>query len=433
MKDHDRRRDPRGRCEVARIRLVLPPGTGSLRAWGRVVGMSKVGLGADTLEGQPGGLGDFRDRGKPEEGLGLCLSGGGYRAMLFHVGALWRLYEAGLLKQCKADLKRLRRLDHAGLLALKWSGLPATRRWVGPTSSGSWSDPSAALPTTTLDVWGSFGGIFLPGSIADRVAKAYAEHLYGERHTAGSAGRAALRHQRHERPVRSAVALLKALYGATIAWAWSKTRRSGSRWRSRHRRLSRLFSRRWTSTLTRRPSARQRARPPEGALHRRSRADRWRRVRQPRPGNRLEALRYGPRQRCRRQDATGAGARDRLGTALGARPGHHRQPGAAGSQRCRCGCPSTRPCNSLLCRESISCRLRRCPLDRQDDQGQTASEGETAMVDLAIPEFRLPEPHQRRSPSPADPPLAGDRRRGACRRALGRSARSHEHGRRRLG
>ncbi len=32
----------------------------------------------------------------PEAGVALCLSGGGYRAMLFHVGALLRLKEAGL-------------------------------------------------------------------------------------------------------------------------------------------------------------------------------------------------------------------------------------------------------------------------------------------------------------------------------------------------
>src|ERR1035437_6460162 len=33
----------------------------------------------------------------PSEGIGLCLSGGGYRAMLFHLGALWRLNELGYL------------------------------------------------------------------------------------------------------------------------------------------------------------------------------------------------------------------------------------------------------------------------------------------------------------------------------------------------
>ena len=33
---------------------------------------------------------------KLEPGVALCLSGGGYRAMLFHVGALWRLNELGI-------------------------------------------------------------------------------------------------------------------------------------------------------------------------------------------------------------------------------------------------------------------------------------------------------------------------------------------------
>jgi NTE family protein len=33
---------------------------------------------------------DAREK-KPELGTALCLSGGGYRAMLFHLGAIWRL------------------------------------------------------------------------------------------------------------------------------------------------------------------------------------------------------------------------------------------------------------------------------------------------------------------------------------------------------
>ena len=33
----------------------------------------------------------------PSRGIALCLSGGGYRAMLFHVGSLWRLAELGYL------------------------------------------------------------------------------------------------------------------------------------------------------------------------------------------------------------------------------------------------------------------------------------------------------------------------------------------------
>jgi hypothetical protein len=35
----------------------------------------------------------------PQDGMGLCLSGGGFRAMLFHLGAIWRLNQAGMLPQ----------------------------------------------------------------------------------------------------------------------------------------------------------------------------------------------------------------------------------------------------------------------------------------------------------------------------------------------
>ena len=42
-------------------------------------------------------LSPVADAGPVDEGaqdeIGLCLSGGGYRAMLFHVGVLWRLNE----------------------------------------------------------------------------------------------------------------------------------------------------------------------------------------------------------------------------------------------------------------------------------------------------------------------------------------------------
>lgn len=60
---------------------------------------------------------------KPEAGTALCLSGGGYRAMLFHVGVLWRLYEARLLQ----DVQRLSSVSGgsitAAVLGLKWQRL----------------------------------------------------------------------------------------------------------------------------------------------------------------------------------------------------------------------------------------------------------------------------------------------------------------------
>jgi hypothetical protein len=39
----------------------------------------------------------------PIDGTALCLSGGAYRAMLFHVGAIWRLNELGYLPKLAAE------------------------------------------------------------------------------------------------------------------------------------------------------------------------------------------------------------------------------------------------------------------------------------------------------------------------------------------
>ena len=59
----------------------------------------------------------------PIPGCGLCLSGGGYRAMLFHIGSLWRLNEAGYLRK----LDRISSVSGgsitAGVLGLHWDKL----------------------------------------------------------------------------------------------------------------------------------------------------------------------------------------------------------------------------------------------------------------------------------------------------------------------
>ena len=53
------------------------------------------------ITGASSGLGEgmAREYARMGRNLALCLSGGGYRAMLFHVGMLWRLNEVGLLSQ----------------------------------------------------------------------------------------------------------------------------------------------------------------------------------------------------------------------------------------------------------------------------------------------------------------------------------------------
>ena len=58
----------------------------------------------DSLPASPAGAAqqaaDFKwDGGALEPGLALALSGGGFRAMLFHAGALMRLNELGILSR----------------------------------------------------------------------------------------------------------------------------------------------------------------------------------------------------------------------------------------------------------------------------------------------------------------------------------------------
>src|SRR5215467_3631485 len=79
---------------------------------------------APTTNLQPVRFISDADKAKqPQPGMALCLSGGGYRAMLFHLGALWRLNEVGLLK----GLKRISSVSGgsitAGMLGLKWKQL----------------------------------------------------------------------------------------------------------------------------------------------------------------------------------------------------------------------------------------------------------------------------------------------------------------------
>src|ERR1700730_18981396 len=63
---------------------------------------------------------------QPEEGIGLALSGGGYRAMVFHVGALIRLNEVALLRKIKRISSVSGGSITAGVLGTSWTDLKFT-------------------------------------------------------------------------------------------------------------------------------------------------------------------------------------------------------------------------------------------------------------------------------------------------------------------
>ena len=63
------------------------------------------------------------ERVRVPDGTALCLSGGGYRAMLFHVGALWRLNELGYLTRLDRVSSVSGGSITAGCLAVGWRDL----------------------------------------------------------------------------------------------------------------------------------------------------------------------------------------------------------------------------------------------------------------------------------------------------------------------
>jgi NTE family protein len=116
---------------------------------------------------------------KLDDGIALCLSGGGYRAMLFHAGSLLRLYELGIL----GEVKRISSVSGgsitAGVLGKNWSKLS-----LDPILPDDFLalivNPIRALASKTIDRSSIIGGTLLLGAASDRIANAYRKHLFGD-------------------------------------------------------------------------------------------------------------------------------------------------------------------------------------------------------------------------------------------------------------
>jgi NTE family protein len=117
---------------------------------------------------------------RPREGTALCLSGGGYRAMVFHAGVLRRLNEVGYLPKLDFVSSVSGGSITAGILARAWKDL----RFEGDRATNLEKlvlDPVRAMAGRNLDVRSVLGGLIRPGQrISDRVAGAYSEHLFQE-------------------------------------------------------------------------------------------------------------------------------------------------------------------------------------------------------------------------------------------------------------
>lgn len=115
------------------------------------------------------------------DGIALCLSGGGYRAMLFHLGALWRLNELGWLQK----LERISSVSGGsitnGVLGLGWNKLAFDDDGVATRFNEVLTEPLRSFASRTVDIRAVLAGIFTSDSAADWVADAYDTHLFHEK------------------------------------------------------------------------------------------------------------------------------------------------------------------------------------------------------------------------------------------------------------
>ena len=120
-----------------------------------------------------------RDDRKPEEGIALCLSGGGYRAMVFHLGALWRLNETGYLHKLARVSSVSGGSITAGVLALNWDRLDFDDAGIARNFDEQIVVPVRSMARRTIDWQAILLGTLLPGSAGGRLTAAYRKYLFG--------------------------------------------------------------------------------------------------------------------------------------------------------------------------------------------------------------------------------------------------------------
>jgi NTE family protein len=130
------------------------------------------------LETAAAAASDFLGGQKLEDGIGLCLSGGGFRAMLFHLGAFVRMNEFGLL----AKLDRVASVSGgslaAGALAVAWGQLTFDDKGVATNLAELVAEPILNLSRKYIDAPAIVLGL-LPFVNASKVAElAYDRYLF---------------------------------------------------------------------------------------------------------------------------------------------------------------------------------------------------------------------------------------------------------------
>ena len=110
---------------------------------------------------------------------GLALSGGGYRAMLFNLGSVWRLNDLGWLRKLDMITSVSGGSILNGVLAVGWKNLQWNADGVATNFADVVARPVQAMAGRTLDVFAGVEGLLsILSSISDKVSAAYDEQLF---------------------------------------------------------------------------------------------------------------------------------------------------------------------------------------------------------------------------------------------------------------
>ncbi len=109
-------------------------------------------------------------------GTALCLSGGGYRAMVYHLGALKRLNEAGWLPRIDLVSSVSGGSITASVLASRWNQLQFDGS-VATNFDQLISGPIRTMSRQTIDIKAALRGLVRPGAAGRSITQAYQRTL----------------------------------------------------------------------------------------------------------------------------------------------------------------------------------------------------------------------------------------------------------------
>jgi len=114
-------------------------------------------------------------------GPGLALSGGGFRATLFNLGAVWRLNDAGWLKKLAIVTSVSGGSITSGVLAFKWGKLKFDGAGVAANFRDEVAAPVQHFCTLSIDVTAGIEGLVnVFDTIPKRIAAKYRAELFGD-------------------------------------------------------------------------------------------------------------------------------------------------------------------------------------------------------------------------------------------------------------